>query len=492
MDSRSEDNFFETASEGSAQTFQTAASRASVPDVNCHSEFPSLSGAPQPQYQNPGQAVWANANQRAVQHTPVQRPQQQSSITQQGPNQQSQQTQQGQDQTQQSRDDVFPASSQFQGGADDYHHGGQGGVGQLGGAGQPQPSSIEEFPPLGRNGNDESHQDRRGSLMQNAAFGGFPNSSVFSLPTNQAQGRPGMPSALSSQPESGRSSTLVHRTMSPRTLGFGGASSTARSPAESMRQSQAGLSDQDRNSLTTPRSSQQNNINSLLSSLQLSDSQHRPSAQESRPPPGTASQLHRYDRPSPSQIAETTPLDQMEPIDRFGLAGLLATIRSENPDVSGLALGQDLTQLGLDLNSPEPLWPTWNGPFADASARPLQPEFRLPECYTVENVPRVTDKISGFSDETLFLIFYTQVRDVMQELAAIELTNRNWRYHKELMMWLTKDVSMGEPVQISEGAEKGSYVFFNYRTWQRARSEFVLHYDALDNHIPVQGQGQGI
>lgn len=222
MASRSDDYLFETASEGSVQTFQTADSRASVPNVNCYSEFPSLSGAPQPQYQNPGQAVWANANQRAVQHTPVQRPQQQSSITQQGPNQQSQQTQQSQDQTQQSRDDAFPASSQFQGGADDYHHGGQSGVGQLGGAGQPQPSSIEEFPPLGRNGNDESQQDRRGSLMQNAAFGGFPNSSVFSLPTNQAQGRPGVPSALGSQSESGRSSTLVDRTMSPRTLGFGG------------------------------------------------------------------------------------------------------------------------------------------------------------------------------------------------------------------------------------------------------------------------------
>lgn len=43
----------------------------------------------------------------------------------------------------------------------------------------------------------------------------------------------------------------------------------------------------------------------------------------------------------------------MVPIDRWGLAGLLATIRSDNPDVAGLAIGQDLTQLGLDLNSQE-------------------------------------------------------------------------------------------------------------------------------------------
>ena len=105
---------------------------------------------------------------------------------------------------------------------------------------------------------------------------------------------------------------------------------------------------------------------------------------------------------------------------------------------------------------------------------------------------RVKDKIPSFADETLFWIFYTQPRDIMQELAAVELTNRNWRYHKELMMWLTKDVSMGEPIQISETAEKGSYVFFNHRTWQRARSEFVLSYDLLDNHISVNGQGGGM
>ncbi|KAL8741914.1 MAG: hypothetical protein Q9190_005538 [Brigantiaea leucoxantha] len=454
------------------------------------SEFPSLSGAPQPHYQNPGQAVWANANQRAVQHTPVQRPQQQPSINQQAPNQQPQQTQQNQDHSQQSREDIFSASSQFHGGNDDYHQGGQGGVGQLGGANQPQPSSIEDFPPLGRNGTDESQQDRRGSLMQSAAFGGFPSSGTFPLPPGQNQGRHGLPSVLGGQSETSRSSTLVDRTMSPSTLGFGGASSTARSPAESTRQGHAGLSDQEKSNLTTPRSTQQSNINSLLSSLHESQMGHP--SHSSRGPPGAPGQQHGFDRLGASQTADQTPLDQMVSIDRWGLAGLLATIRSDNPDASGLAIGQDLTQLGLDLNSPEPLWPTWTGPFADAGARPLQPEFHLPDCYTVDNVHRVKDKIPSFADETLFWIFYTQPRDIMQELAAVELTNRNWRYHKELMMWLTKDVSMGEPIQISETAEKGSYVFFNHRTWQRARSEFVLSYDLLDNHISVNGQGGGM
>ena len=43
----------------------------------------------------------------------------------------------------------------------------------------------------------------------------------------------------------------------------------------------------------------------------------------------------------------------MTTLEKFGLPGLLDTIRSENPDVSSLAIGHDLTTLGLDLNSSE-------------------------------------------------------------------------------------------------------------------------------------------
>ncbi len=43
----------------------------------------------------------------------------------------------------------------------------------------------------------------------------------------------------------------------------------------------------------------------------------------------------------------------MSELDRFGLAGLLAMIPNDSPDYSSLAIGQDLTVLGLDLNRPE-------------------------------------------------------------------------------------------------------------------------------------------
>ena len=186
------------------------------------SEFPSLSGAPQTQYQNPGQAVWANANQRAVQHMPVQRPQQQHSVNQQASAQTQQQNQQTQEPLQQNSEDLFSTASQFSSGLDDYRHGGQSGVGQLSSSGQPQTGNIEEFPPLGRNGNEEAEQDRRGSLMQSAAFGGFSNADAFSVPQNSAQSRHGLPNIPNNQGDNGRPSVLVDRILSPSSLGFGG------------------------------------------------------------------------------------------------------------------------------------------------------------------------------------------------------------------------------------------------------------------------------
>ena len=99
------------------------------------------------------------------------------------------------------------------------------------------------------------------------------------------------------------------------------------------------------------RANQQNNVNSILSSFQNHNNGSSPQNAHSQQPPPRQQQAPLAS--GASQTAESTPLDQMAPIDRWGLAGLLATIRSENPDIAGLAIGQDLTQLGLDLDSQE-------------------------------------------------------------------------------------------------------------------------------------------
>lgn len=75
------------------------------------------------------------------------------------------------------------------------------------------------------------------------------------------------------------------------------------------------------------------------------------------------------------------------PQDRFGLIGLLGVIRMTRPDLTTLALGTDLTTLGLNLNSRENLYKTFASPWADGPTRG-EPDFTLPPCYT-QRAPRL-------------------------------------------------------------------------------------------------------
>lgn len=82
--------------------------------------------------------------------------------------------------------------------------------------------------------------------------------------------------------------------------------------------------------------------------------------------------------------------------------------------------------------------------------------------------PAASSKIGQFSDETLFYIFYTQPRDFLQEAAAAELYRHNWRYHKELRLWLTKETGT-EATQKTSTYERGSYVFFDPTSWEKIK-----------------------
>lgn len=121
-------------------------------------------------------------------------------------------------------------------------------------------------------------------------------------------------------------------------------------------------------------------------------------------------------------------------------------------------------------NSNEPIHPTWPGPFAEPSSRPIVPDFHVPPAYSVANVPPLQHKIQSFSDETLFAIFYQCPRDSAQDMAASELYARDWRWHKKLQQWMMKAKEFGDPVQLqSMREERGFYYFFNPSNWTRER-----------------------
>ncbi|KAJ1031199.1 hypothetical protein NDA18_002417 [Ustilago nuda] len=187
-----------------------------------------------------------------------------------------------------------------------------------------------------------------------------------------------------------------------------------------------------------------------------------------------------------------TPAQQIltSPADRFGLLGLLSLIKSSDPDLSMLSMGVDLQTFGLNLNSSDPLHPSFITPWSEnnmlASSR-VEPEFTLPSCYNVQPPPPAQSKIASFSDETLFFIFYSTPRDVLQEVAAQELYARNWRYHKELHVWLTKEQNT-EPTQKTPTYERGTYVFFDPSLWEKVSKNFHLMYEMLEEKVPSQAQ----
>lgn len=181
----------------------------------------------------------------------------------------------------------------------------------------------------------------------------------------------------------------------------------------------------------------------------------------------------------------------MSPADRWGLLGLLAMIKGADLDTSLLSVGTDLGTMGLDMQNHGSLYSTFITPWADSSAaHTVEPDFHLPTCYNVAPPPPGPGKASVFSDETLFFMFYSSPRDALQEVAAQELFNRNWRYHKELRLWITKETGAPSSAKIP-GGEQGTYSYWDPEDWTRARKEMtVLYSDLEDKHTPVFGPGQ--
>ena len=365
-------------------------------------------------------------NQRAGQQGPVQRQQLQNQAI--GSNQQ-RAGPNARDHGQQSLDETFFPSGGANAGIDDYRSGGGagGGIGQLGMGGQHQSGGGDEFPPLSRRGPGDPGADNRMNIMQSAAGGGYGGSNYPS--------------------ESG-----------------------SRVVSDSLRQG-------------NERRGQQNGStdNSLFSDLQT---QQTLGGRDSTAPAGST-----VDSPNGSGQPRARSPSQMSDRDRYGLGGLIEQIRNSDADSSNLAIGMDLTNLGLDLNSSEPIYPTFAGPFANGPTRPLQPDFVLPACYSVNNIHPIEEKIGSVTDETLFYIFYTMTRDVMQEQAAVELTQRNWRYHKVLQVWITKEPTYPEPHPIAQDVERGRYVIFNQHSWARESRDMILRYADLDDHITTAVPG---
>ena len=68
--------------------------------------------------------------------------------------------------------------------------------------------------------------------------------------------------------------------------------------------------------------------------------------------------------------------------------------------------------------------------------------------------------------------------------------NRNWRYHKELRLWITKETGTPSSAKIP-GGEQGTYSYWDPDNWEKARKEMtVLYSDLEEKSTPVFAPGQ--
>eukprot|EP00284_Hemiselmis_tepida_P011799 CAMPEP_0174934484 /NCGR_PEP_ID=MMETSP1355-20121228/49742_1 /TAXON_ID=464990 /ORGANISM="Hemiselmis tepida, Strain CCMP443" /LENGTH=162 /DNA_ID=CAMNT_0016181089 /DNA_START=1 /DNA_END=486 /DNA_ORIENTATION=- len=113
-----------------------------------------------------------------------------------------------------------------------------------------------------------------------------------------------------------------------------------------------------------------------------------------------------------------------------------------------VALGTDLTSLGLNLNASENLHETFVSPFVNNSAS-RTPEYNLPRCYYISPPALKTVFFQKFCDMTLFYIFYhfltrpsdaphLELRTSLVKYAYQELVSRGWHHQQEGNLWLKR------------------------------------------------------
>ncbi|KAK7431479.1 transcriptional regulator [Neonectria magnoliae] len=310
---------------------------------------------------------------------------------------------------------------------------------------QAQSTSIDDFPPLNRTANGEIGSERGTNLMSSLGFGP-PTGASGPAPNNRGNG---LLNALSATSRVGEDSKPP------------------------------GLEDEERQKPVSFREESSSSVAPINDgAAQELDNRHPLAVIVND---GSAENAkEETENPNPGAI---DPLAGMPAVDKWGIKGL-RTLMNNYPDYHAMVVGMDPTSLGLDMGSQELFSTQIYSLFDDAAPRPTAHtgKFRLPDCYSVTNVQPIESKIQSFNEETLFWIFYSCPADFKQQMAAVELHSRNWRWHKKMQVWLTKDEHM-TPQILSPNHERGYYIVWDTGNWRKERREFTLHYGDLDTTL---------
>ncbi|XP_030384479.1 uncharacterized protein LOC115631785 [Scaptodrosophila lebanonensis] len=167
----------------------------------------------------------------------------------------------------------------------------------------------------------------------------------------------------------------------------------------------------------------------------------------------------------------------------FGLRGLaesLGTAQRSPLFMSGV-YGYDALRLNVDLLSDGgEMHPAFGGSLHGGRRNPYEVPYDVPADYHISGLLGLPQpKIDQMQVELLFYFFYTFPCDVMQLLAAAELAERGWRFHKYERLWVRRQSD--NPNYFFRGAiEVGEYNYFNMVQWKILPRHFELDPDHIE------------
>ncbi|SPJ11017.1 CCR4-NOT transcription complex subunit 2, putative [Plasmodium sp. DRC-Itaito] len=169
-------------------------------------------------------------------------------------------------------------------------------------------------------------------------------------------------------------------------------------------------------------------------------------------------------------LYETTERSKSYNRKNYGLLGILKVIKMTDPNLNILAIGSDLTTLGLNLNSPNYICTSVSSPFSE---NPIENEedFIKPISYLNTKFQIRLSLLLKLQTETLFYIFYNLPRDVLQAYAASELYIRKWIYHIVYKKWFTPKNSTST-ICLEKCA---SWIYFDPLTWSKKTYDNYLN-----------------
>lgn len=88
-------------------------------------------------------------------------------------------------------------------------------------------------------------------------------------------------------------------------------------------------------------------------------------------------------------------------------------------------------------------------------------------------------KINNCTEDTLFYLFYHLTNDVLQLVAAVTLYDRDWRFHTEKRIWISK-IPGKLPFEKSPDFERGLYYVFDPTSWKKTVHELDIEMDKLE------------